>query len=104
MIPWAREEFRQYVPVVNDRAEGLALLKEYVGTALEGGSNKVGQTIEASCITLLTQIKSGKKESVTHETKFNLDDLDNKNLDVSISGKTITVDLFPQSESKLFFS
>ncbi|NRB46962.1 MAG: hypothetical protein HRU41_04775 [Saprospiraceae bacterium] len=99
MIPWAREEFRQYVPVVNDRAEGLALLKEYVGTALEGGSNKVGQTIEASCITLLTQVKSGKKESVTHETKFNLDDLDNQNLDVSISGKTITVDL--QTKSKL---
>ena len=99
MIPWAREEFRQYVPVVNDRAEGLALLKEYVGTALEGGSNKVGQTIEASCITLLTQVKSGKKESVIHETKFNLDDLDNQNLDVSISGKTITVDL--QTKSKL---
>lgn len=104
MIPWAREEFRQYVPVVNDRAEGLALLKEYVGTALEGGSNKVGQTIEASCITLLTQIKSGKKESITHETKFNLDDLDNKNLDVSISGKTITVDLQTESKQNLFQS
>ncbi len=104
MIPWAREEFRQYVPVVNDRAEGLALLKEYVGTAMEGGSNKVGQTIEASCITVLTQIKSGKKESVTHETKFNLDDLDNKNLDVSISGKTITVDLQTESKQNLFQS
>lgn len=104
MIPWAREEFRQYVPVVNDRAEGLALLKEYVGTALEGGSNRVGQTIEPSCITLLTQVKSGKKESVTHETKFNLDDLDNQNLDVSISGKTITVDLQTKSKLNLFQS
>jgi|GEM_PF-2297122 len=104
MIPWSREEFRQYVPVVNDRAEGLALLKEYVGTALEGGSNKVGQTIEATCITLLTQIKSGKKETVTHETKFNLDDLDNKNLDVSISGKTITVDLQTKNKLNLFQS
>ncbi len=102
MIPWARSEFKRYVPVVNDRVEGLALLKEYVGTAMEGGGNKVGQTIEATCITQLTQIKSSKKESVTQETKFNLDDLDNKNLDVSISGKTITVDLQTKSKLNLF--
>lgn len=102
MIPWAREEFRQYVPVVNDRTEGLALLKEYIGTALEGGDNKVGQSLEATCITQLTQTKSGRKETVTEETKFNLDDLDNKNLDVRISGKTITVDLQTKNKLNLF--
>lgn len=104
MIPWAREAFRQYVPVVNDRTEGLALLKEYIGTAMEGGDKKVGQMIEAACITQLTQTKSGKKENETEETKFNLDDMDNKNLDVTISGKTITVDLQTKNKLNLFQS
>lgn len=103
MIPWAREAFREYVPVVNDRMEGLALLKEYIGTAPDGG-NEVGQAIEASCITALSQSRSTKKGTSNTLVKFNLDDLDSKHLDVSISGKTITVDLEVKDKQLLFQS
>lgn len=103
MIPWAREAFREYVPVVNDRMEGLALLKDYVGAAPEGG-DEVAQAIEASCITELSQNRSTKKGTSRTLVKFNFDDLDNQNLDVSISGKTITVDLQAKDKQLLFQS
>lgn len=103
MIPWAREAFRQYVPVVNDRMEGLALLKDYVGAATEGGG-EVMQAIEASCITELSQSRSTKKGTSRTLVKFNFDDLDKQNLDVSISGKTITVDLQAKDKQLLFQS
>lgn len=103
MIPWAREAFREYVPVVNDRMEGLALLKDYVGAAPDGG-DEVAQAIEANCITELSQNRSTKKGTSRTLVKFNFDDLDHQNLDVSISGKTITVDLQAKDKQLLFQS
>ncbi|MEZ5040095.1 MAG: hypothetical protein R2828_09390 [Saprospiraceae bacterium] len=103
MIPWAREAFRIYVPVVDSREESLALLKEHLAIGIDGG-DPVNQEIGTSCITELTQTKSTKNGSSKTSVNFNFNDLDHQNLDVSIAGKTITLDMVTADKTMLFQS
>ena len=80
IIPLAEKRFNKEIPVINSLSQGYELINRY---AQKAGNGKwhVEQHAEGDCLLQLTQTIDDEKKSIEHQYKFNLKDINDKQIE-----------------------